>query len=274
VYPTAKPPVENARRQLLERADLIMAISDYTLDLAARYVTDRSKLRFVPVGIREDLFQRVNRQSPAEARRAHGLPADRLLILMACNLIPRKGVVEVVQAFAQAHARVPEAFLVIVGKGPERARLEALIAEHGLAEHVRITPYLGDDFAMAQHYRASDLYIMFSKTIVDRRGVALEGFGISYIDASAVGIPVIGGRSGGVPSAVVDGVTGFLVDPEGPEPVHELAARMTELLRDEALRRRMGCAGQERVFASLTWDATARQTRECYDATLARRGAG
>jgi phosphatidylinositol alpha-1,6-mannosyltransferase len=100
-------------------------------------------------------------------------------------------------------------------------------------------------------YNAADLYVGVSRY----HDLLAEGFGISLVEASASGIAVVGGRSGGVPDAVRDGETGMLVDPEDPAAV---AAGIIGLLGDEALRRRMGAAGRRAVESFYNWDRVSR----------------
>ena len=187
---------------------------------------------------------------------------------MACSLIDRKGVMQVLESFRAVHLELPDAFLVVIGTGELQQRMQQFVAANKLEDAVRMIEYVDDNSTMALYYRASDLYVMLSKTVENRLGAGVEGFGISYIDANAVGIPVIGGRSGGVENAVIDGETGFLVDPDCPETIALLTEKMRQLLGDATLRSAMGQAGQQRVFQHLTWDHTAEQFRSLYAGLL------
>lgn len=268
VFPSKKKRVEMKRRALLQCARMATGVSEYTVGLISHYLPDPARLCFVPNGVREDLFREVNLQSPDATRRALGLPVGRKIVLMACNLIERKGVQEVLRAFHKTLRSVPEAFFVIVGNGPEKKSMLAYICQHGFTNDVQMVDYIREDLTMARYYRACDLYVMFSKTVLNAWGAGVEGFGISYIDANAAGVPVIGGNSGGVPSAVIDGKTGFLVDPADPDPVEALHRKMLLLLTDDTVRRTLGALGQERVFADLTWSANVRRIRALYDRIL------
>lgn len=268
VFPSRKRRVEMKRHALLQCARMATGVSEYTVGLISHYLPDPARLCFVPNGVREDLFREVNLQSPEATRHALGLPVGRKIVLMACNLIERKGVQEVLRAFHKTLGSVPDAFLVIVGNGPEKESMLAYISRHGFSDDVRMVDYIREDLTMARYYRACDLYVMFSKTVLNAWGAGVEGFGISYIDANAAGVPVIGGNSGGVPSAVIDGKTGFLVDPAGPDAVEALREKMLLLLTDDTVRRTLGRIGQERVFAELTWSANVRRIRALYDRVL------
>lgn len=269
VFPSRKRRIEMKRRALLQCARMATGVSEYTVGLISHYLPDPARLRFVPNGIRADLFREVNLQSPEATRRELGLPPGRKIVLMACNLIERKGVQEVLRAFHKTLRSVPDAFLVIVGNGPEKEGMLAYISEHRFSGDVRMVDYIREDLTMARYYRACDLYVMFSKTVPNAWGAGVEGFGISYIDANAAGVPVIGGKSGGVPSAVIDGKTGFLVDPAEGDPVEALHQKMRLLLSDDTVRRTLGAFGQERVFTELTWSVNVRRIRALYDEVLA-----
>ena len=99
-------------------------------------------------------------------------------------------------------------------------------------------------------YNSAEIYLGVSRLLEHR----VEGFGISLAEASACGIPVIAGRSGGIPEAVRDGETGLLVDAERPEAVVEAVRR---LLDDPALRARLGTAGRRVVETHFNWDRVA-----------------
>jgi len=269
VFPSGDPRLENQRHELLNAADKIIGVSEYTRSLAMRYLGDPSRVIFIPNGVRAEIFREVNRLTKSQAREKLNLPKDCKIILMACSLIPRKGVIEVLQALGLLVQRGLTPILVIVGYGPEKANMLTFLAEKKLTSYVRFVEYVSDDTTMALYYRACDVYTMFSKTMnLAVEGGKVEGFGVSYIDANAAGRPVVGGNSGGVESAVIDGETGFLVDPSGPRSVELLAEKLFLLLTDTKLNEQMGKAGQERVFRELTWEHTARMLRRVYEELL------
>jgi phosphatidylinositol alpha-1,6-mannosyltransferase len=87
----------------------------------------------------------------------------------------------------------------------------------------------------------------------------IEGFGMVFLEASAAGKPVVGGRSGGVYDSIVEGVTGLLVN---PEDVDELASKLRQLILDRGLRQRLGSAGLQRAKTEFSWETRARRLRE------------
>jgi phosphatidylinositol alpha-1,6-mannosyltransferase len=130
--------------------------------------------------------------------------------------------------------------------GEQLPQFERLARELGIGETVR---FLGavPDAELPALYNATDLYVGASRRVE----LLAEGFGISLVEASACGLAVVGGRSGGVPDAVRDGETGILVDPDDPAAV---AAGVNELLANPERRRQLGAAGRKAVEAYYNWD--------------------
>jgi phosphatidylinositol alpha-1,6-mannosyltransferase len=148
---------------------------------------------------------------------------------------------------------LPEVTYLIVGEGPYRPQLEALAAELNVQDHVVFAGRQADA-DLAEVYALSDLFVMASREQLEAKDV--EGFGIVYLEAAACEKPVVGGRSGGVPEAVVDGVTGLLVDPLN---VDELGEAMRRLLTDSDLATRLGQQGKLRATTEFTWEQAAEQ---------------
>ena len=162
--------------------------------------------------------------------------------------MPRKGQDVLIQALPLVRARVPDAALLVVGGGPYRGRLERLVAERGLGRHVVLTgsvPWA----ELPAHFDAGDVFAMPART--RNRGLDVEGLGIVYLEASATGLPVVAGDSGGAPDAVLEGETGFVVP--GAD-VDAVADRVARLLEDGGLARRMGERGRAWVEEAWRWD--------------------
>lgn len=264
VYPSKIKILEVNRRKLLSAADIITAVSTYTKNLVHHYVEDMVKVAYVPNGVREDVFSGLATVTQKAARQKLNLPVDAKIILMACSLIERKGVIQVLEAFSIVRAKLPDVFLVVIGNGDLKEKMLTIIEERKLTPFVKMINYVDDDTTMALYYKASDLYVMLSKTVEHSHGAGVEGFGISYIDANAAGIPVIGGRSGGVESAIIDGKTGFLVQPDTLTTVNDLTEKILLLLQNDSLRDQLGQYGKDRVFQELTWNNNVEKIRSLY----------
>lgn len=241
-------------RQLLRRigagTDTLTYLGEYTRSRIAGAVGPEAAARMVqlPPGVDERTFHPDS--GGAEVRRRLGL-ADRPVVVCVSRLVPRKGQDTLIEAMPQILADVPDAVLLIVGGGPYRADLEKLAQARGVAGSVRFTGSVPWE-ELPAHYGAGDVFAMPCRT--RRGGLDVEGLGIVYLEASATGLPVVAGDSGGAPDAVLEGETGYVV-PGGS--AQAAAERIVRLLADEQLRRRMGEAGRRWVERSWRWDLLA-----------------
>lgn len=232
------------RRAVLSRAAQVWAISRYTESLA-KTIAPRSITRILPPGIEIGRFAAL--ADPEATKRRWGV-AGRPLILTVARLEDYKGIDRTLEAMSLIIASHPDVAYLIVGDGPYHGRLREMIGERRLKKSAFLTGALTDEEVVAL-YQACDLYAMPSRITVDPPNV--EGFGISFLEASVCGKPVVGGRSGGIPDAVIDGVTGLLVD---PDDVAAIARAVLSLLHDPAKARTMGDAGR-RMADARSWDA-------------------
>jgi phosphatidylinositol alpha-1,6-mannosyltransferase len=145
---------------------------------------------------------------------------------------------------------------LIVGGGPYENDLHALALSRGVADSVRFTGAVPWE-ELPAHYGAGDVFAMPCRT--RRGGLDVEGLGIVYLEASATGLPVVAGDSGGAPDAVLNGETGWVVPGGSPTAAAE---RVIELLQDPDLRRRMGERGRAWVEEKWRWDLLAERLKE------------
>jgi phosphatidylinositol alpha-1,6-mannosyltransferase len=143
--------------------------------------------------------------------------------------------------------KIPNLKYLIVGKGPEKTRLESIVRELGIQERVIFTGFV-EHTALPSYYCLCDLFTMPS-CVADEN---FESFGIVFAEASACGKPVIGSKTGGISDAVVDGVTGLLVE---PNDVKGIGQALISLLTDGQLALTIGKNGRARVENELTWRA-------------------
>ncbi|MBV6696189.1 glycosyltransferase family 4 protein [Kitasatospora aureofaciens] len=243
-----------AARQLLRRigagTDVLTYLGEYTRSRIAGAVGPEAAARMVqlPPGVDETTFHPES--GGAEVRRRLGL-ADRPVVVCVSRLVPRKGQDTLIEAMPQILADVPDAVLLIVGGGPYRADLEKLADARGVRASVRFTGSVPWE-ELPAHYGAGDVFAMPCRT--RRGGLDVEGLGIVYLEASATGLPVVAGDSGGAPDAVLEGETGYVVPGGSPAAAAE---RIVRLLHDEELRRQMGEAGRRWVERSWRWDLLA-----------------
>ncbi|GAA2409934.1 glycosyltransferase [Streptomyces coeruleofuscus] len=243
-----------AARQLLRRigdsTDTITYLGEYTRSRITGALSPQAAARMaqLPPGVDEKTFHPGS--GGDEIRSRLGL-TDRPVVVCVSRLVRRKGQDTLIQAMPRILAAEPDAVLLIVGGGPYEKDLRKLAHDTGVAGSVRFTgpvPWA----ELPAHYGAGDVFAMPCRT--RRGGLDVEGLGIVYLEASATGLPVVAGDSGGAPDAVLDGETGWVVRGGSPE---EAADRITTLLADAELRRRMGERGREWVEEKWRWDLLA-----------------
>ncbi len=241
--------------QLLRRiggnTDVLTYLGEYTRSRIAKAVGPRAAARMVqlPPGVDESTFRP---DSGGDAVRARLGLSERPVVVCVSRLVPRKGQDTLIRALPRVLAAQPETVLLIVGGGPYRGELEKLVDSVGVRSSVVFTGAVPWE-ELPAHYGAGDVFAMPCRT--RRGGLDVEGLGIVYLEASATGLPVVAGDSGGAPDAVREGETGYVVPGKGGESV--LAERLVRLLGDADLRREMGEAGRKWVHDAWRWDMLA-----------------
>jgi len=236
-------PFSWAMSEIARSIDVATYLGEFTKEAIAPRFNDRNKLRKIAPGIDTEHFKPSD---PSKLRREFGFD-DRPTIISVGRLVHRKGQDRLVEAMSRIVKELPNALLVFVGEGPHRKVLDRLVKKYELQEHVQFIGRI--HYADLPRYIAlGDVFAMPSRSRL--LGLEVEGLGIVYLEASACGLPVVGGSSGGAPDAVKDGITGFVVDGNN---IDEIAERTTELLRDHELRKAMGQAGREWAVAEWRW---------------------
>lgn len=248
---------ERFKQQLLRmnirNADYLFTNSEFTKSLIERYIGQRQISVLYPGIDTEKYFPEVDR---SEIVRKYNL-AGRRVLLSVCRLVEHKGLDKVLEALDLIKNEFRDIIYLIIGKGQDKPRLGGLIKKYRLQNNVLIFESVSDD-ELPKYYAACDVFIMPSRKT--KSGFIFEGFGISFLEAAACGKPCIGGKTGGVGEAVIDGRTGILVD---PEDVNEIAAGITRLLNSEKLRREMGQAGRERAEEEFAWINFSKKIENC-----------
>lgn len=237
--------------RLYTLADRIVANSRYTSRLLEARGVDPKKIDVILPGIDVGLLSRP--ADPSRIRRRHDLGSKRVLLTVG-SLSARKGHRLVLAALPSILRSVPDAVYLVVGEGEMRGELELEIRRSGLSEHVILAGACPDD-DLPYYYDACDVFVLPNT----RQGSLVEGFGIVYLEASARGKPVIGCRDAGVPEAVVDGVTGCLL--ERPD-ADLLTEAVLALLADRGRAERLGRAGRQRSLTEFGYDRLGRQLAE------------
>ncbi len=247
----------------------VIANSEWTATLAHEVMREVGVTKPPPVAaidLGTDPEQFNPGRNTGELRATLGIGAVPMMLTVA-RLVPHKGQDTAIHALALLRDVFPELHYVIVGKGDDETRLRSLATALGVAERVHLVGHL-DDASLADAYATSSVYVGLSRL---DNSVNVEGFGISFVEAAASGTPSVGGNSGGVTSAVLDGKTGIVVDPSDAAAA---ASAISTIIGDASLRSRMGAAGRSAVESHFNWDRVAAETRgfvhQCVAAASAR----
>ncbi len=187
-------------RLVYDRASRFIVLSrSFATVLAERYGVPPERIDRVPGGVDADRYDLPDSRRDARARL--GWPQGRPVVLTVRRLVKRMGLTALVESMVELRRHVPDALLVVAGRGPEAAALQDRIGALGLEDHVRLLGFV-PDANLPLAYRAADLCVMPSQ--------ALEGFGLTALESLAAGTPVIVTPVGGLPE-VVEGLDGDLV---------------------------------------------------------------
>jgi phosphatidyl-myo-inositol dimannoside synthase len=246
-----------AAQALLGSAAVLLTISRCTrqlaLDVLAQlgFAEGQHDIRTVPLGTDPAHFRPGVDRSAVQRR--YGLDNGRWLLTVA-RVVSHKGIDTVLKVLATLRDEFPDLRYAVVGTGPNLAEYQVLAKTLGVEQRVRFLTGVPDS-DLPGCYNSAEIYMGVSRPVE----LMIEGFGISLSEASGCGLPVVGGRSGGIPDAVRDGETGLLVDATSTQAV---AAAVRLLLRDRDLARRLGDGGRKAVESFFNWDRVTRDVVE------------
>jgi L-malate glycosyltransferase len=232
------------------QVDMFICVSEAIRDMLVADGVPVDRTVIVNEGI--DL-ERVAAAPPARLHEELWLPHHAPVVGNVAALVPHKGQRHLVEAAALVVRQVPDARFVIAGEGELRAALERQIKDHHLEKHVLLLGFRPDVLSL---HKAFDLFVMSSVT---------EGLGTSLLDAMACEKPIVATNAGGIPEVVLEGTTGLLVPPRDHAA---MAAAIVRLLKDPALRDRMGAAGLRVVREKFSAERMVQDTLKVYQAVM------
>jgi phosphatidylinositol alpha-1,6-mannosyltransferase len=247
-------PFSWAIRMIGQNVDYLTYLGDFTRNAIGKALTNNAQEKMVQLapGIDTEHFS-PSKKSP-RLRRELGLSENKVIVSVG-RLVHRKGQDYLIDALPKISKAIPEVHLLLVGEGPYRAELERraeklqvrdLITFIGRVQYAELPEYIcsGDIFAMPSRSRLA--------------GLEVEGLGIVYLEASACGLPVIGGLSGGAPDAVLEGETGFSLDGESADAIADAAIH---LLKNPDFAQRLGAQGRDWIVEKWRWEIWAQVFR-------------
>ncbi len=237
-------PFSWAISEIAKQSNHLTYLGEFTKAAMIKRVGDSNKLVRVAPGIDTEHFKPV---SAAQLREELQL-AHRPTIVTVGRLVHRKGQDRLLEALPRIIKEIPDVALVFVGEGPHRQQLDNLVKKLGLQNHVYFIGRI--QFSeLPKYICVGDVFAMPSRSRFF--GLEVEGLGIVYLEASACGLPVIAGASGGAPDAVIAGETGLVVDGNN---LDEIAQSCINLLKSKELRDQMGKNGRAWVIDNWRWE--------------------
>jgi len=247
--------VQHVERIIFRSVDALVAVSPYSRsEIEVRLGRPDKRIRVIPTGVDTEYFRPGNR---AVARRALGLRDDDLILLTVGRLAPVKRYDRALRALAFLRRTESKAVLLIVGSGPEEARLKALVDELGMHGAVRFEGFLDGD-ALRLHYQAADVQLCTSD---------FENWSLSLLEGLASGLPVISVPCGSVPDLLRLIDDGLVADGLGADRLAELLVRR---LATPDRMRAVGSRGRQVAEAEFDWEKVVNRLEACFRDTLNR----
>lgn len=235
---------------VLHSAQGVIANSRYTANLVKQLGVNPKKITILPLGphIQPTPEMKVDQDWLGGL----GITPDDTVILSAARLVRRKGIDQIIQVLPEVKKNFHTPLkLIIAGDGPDRIRLEKLAETSGVRESIIFTGRLSDEH-LKQLFARCYCFVLQTR---EEPGGDVEGFGIVFLEANSFGKPVIAGKSGGVPDAVIDGVNGYLIEPTSLRMLHRA---ILSLLEHPEIAQQMGERGKHRVAEQFNWTSNVR----------------
>lgn len=233
-------------RRIGSTVDTLTYLGEFTQRAISHSLSAQASKAMVKIapGIDVDHFTPVD---STQLRVKLNLEGKKVIVSVG-RLVHRKGQDHLIESMPQILKSVPDAHLLLVGTGPYLTHLSKLVARNKLENHVSFIGRI--QYAeLPRFICAGDIFVMPSRSRL--AGLEVEGLGIVYLEASSCGLPVIAGSSGGAPDAVLDGVTGFVVNGTDNKQIAQTAI---ELLNNPEKARAMGAAGRQWIIDNWRWE--------------------
>jgi phosphatidylinositol alpha-1,6-mannosyltransferase len=235
-----------AMKSIARNVDHLTYLGEFTRRAISRTINSSAQSAMVKIAPGIDIEHFAPSDS-SELKSQLGI-TDKKVIVSVGRLVHRKGQDVLIEAMPQILSKIPKAHLLLIGEGPYRQYLEKRAKDLEIDSHITfIGRVMYSD--LPKYICLGEVFVMPSRSRL--AGLEVEGLGIVYLEASACGLPVIAGNSGGAPDAVIDGVTGVVVDGKDQ---HVIATSIVNLLEDQEKAREMGRNGREWVINQWRWE--------------------
>jgi phosphatidylinositol alpha-1,6-mannosyltransferase len=246
---------------VLQKADRVIVISEYTKKLVACFGVPISRITKINPGIDYKIKGDLD---VGAFKKSYGLTGKKILLSVSRLQELYKGHDYVIKSLPLIKAKVPEAHYVIVGEGWLKSYYQKLAENLGIIDDISFAGRVPDK-ELRKWYQICDVFVMVSRDSTIDGGT--EGFGIVYLEANAYGKPVVGGRAGGVTDAIIDNVIGLLVNPENKI---EITEAIVKLLANPELAKKLGQQGRKRVLQNLSWEKVGEKVEKVLLSTVGK----
>ena len=240
-------PFNLAMKRIGSGVDHLTYLGEFTRNAIAQSLTKKSADAMVKIAPGIDTAHFIPQPDSMHKRITLGLENKKIIISVG-RLVHRKGQDKLIEAMPQILQKVPNAHLLLVGEGPYRSHLEKLANKLSMNHNITFAGRILYN-NLPSYLSAADLFAMPSRSRFF--GLEVEGLGIVYLEASACGIPVVAGKSGGAPDAVIEGVTGLCVD--GTD-INQIANAVLDICGDAKRASNMGAAGRNWIVDQWRWE--------------------
>ncbi len=248
-------PFNLALRYIGNSVDHLTYLGEYTKIQISKSLSTKSRNALVKIAPGIDTEHFKGSDESAELRKRLGIENKKIIVSVG-RLVHRKGQDRLIEALPLIAAQIPDVHLLFVGEGPYKDHLEKIADELQVSSKITFVGRV--QYAeLAKYLCAGDIFAMPSRSRFG--GLEVEGLGIVYLEASACGLAVIAGNSGGAPDAIIEGVTGYAVN---GNDVDEISQRVIALLSDLLAAKRMGEQGRNWVQENWHWDIWAKKFQE------------
>ena len=244
------PGLKQTFQKIVKEVDKLTYLTKFTFEQISEGISSDQLEKFEQLtpGIDINMFNPENKTNGQSQKiRERFRLGNKPVVVCVSRLMARKGQDTLIEVWPEVLKKVPDAHLLIVGGGSLKQSLHKKTFDNNVHTSVIITGAV-DWKELPGFYAAGDVFAMPVRT--RNLGFDVEGLGIVYLEASATGIPVIAGNSGGAPEAVIDGVTGFVLNPNNQMI---LAEKIIELLLNKELSNRVGKQGRSWIEKQWQW---------------------
>ena len=231
----------------LKNADMVHVVSTYLRDRVEKLGAKNTIL--IPDGVDLSMFKQMNKE---KLREKYGYSREENIVISTSRLSPKNGMDCLIKTIPNILDKFSNVRLVLVGEGTQRKELERLIKKLKIGDKVHLVGYV-PHIKITEYLNLADVFV---------RPSVVEGFGISFIEAMACKLPVIGSNVGSIPDIIEDGKNGFMVNPDG---VDALSEKIKILLEDGELRKKFAEEGYKTVQEKFTWDIVLREMDKLYE---------